>query len=321
MTGNKWKVGIIGLVLSLGITACGTKPISMDETEAAKEVINKMEEAAEDCMVTCLECKTELVSKVRRGLMVKDWKVIIDTTSQYDRENFVSLSESLITNFLENKEKTEVKSYMISEEDKLYTYRLVDGEEWFKHDSKIKAEDISKNLVDGPDWENVEILGIDKKKHTINGRDNYKLTVKLAGNGTRDLIFESGIRNFYWNTEYGTLDLQDVIMKAEYYVDCETYRVSKLVVSFDEMQPVITRQAEVGYAGYADMQFKECKMVYDNINYEPVKVPKMSFEDKKNTKEVLQEDVVISIEEHENAAQIQCYDHWTVMTRKFPMRK
>lgn len=314
MMNKKMKLGILGLVLALGMTGCGMSKKQMNE---AKEVVNKMVEASENCAVTGMDCETRLVTKMKGGIVSEDWEITLDTTSQYDRENFMSLSESTITNFYNDNSEMYVKSYMIVEEDKLNTYRLVDGYDWFKHDSKIKVEDISRNLVDGPNWEKVEILGLDEDTHMIEGRENHKLTVRLTGEGTRDFIFESGLRNLYWNVEYGTLDLQDVEMKVDYYVDCENYRVSKMVIDFEEMESVIKRHEELSYANAIDVEFKECSMVYDNINYEPVKVPKMSFEDKKDCKEVLQADEVISIEERDNVAQVKCYKRWTIVDRDY----
>lgn len=317
MIRKKWKVGIWGLVIAFSITGCEGKPLNRKENDAAKEVISKMVEASKECAVTGMDCETRLVTKMKDGIVSEDWEITLDTTSQYDRENFMSLSESTITNFYNDNSELYVKSYMIVEEDKLNTYRLVDGYDWFKHDSKIKVEDISRNLVDGPNWEKVEILGLDEDTHMIEGRENHKLTVRLTGEGTRDFIFESGLRNLYWNVEYGTLDLQDVEMKVDYYVDCENYRVSKMVIDFEEMESVIKRHEELSYANAIDLEFKECSMVYDNINYEPVKVPKMSFEDKKDCKEVLQADEVISIEERDNVAQVQCHKRWTVMSQDY----
>lgn len=314
MMNKKMKLGILGLVLALSMTGCGMSKKQMNE---AKEVVNKMVEASENCAVTQMNCSTELISRVKNGMNTFNWDVSIDTISQYDRENFMSLSESTITNFYNDDSEMNVKSYMIVEGDKLYTYRLADGYSWFKYDSKMKAEEISKNLVDGPDWETVEILNLDKETYTIDDRPNYKLTVKLTGEGTKDLIFESGLRNFYWNTEYGTLDLQDVEMKVDYYVDCETYRISKLVANFEEMDSVLQGFLENGAEGLGELKLKKCSMTYANINYEPVKVPKMSFEDKKDTGEVLQEDVVVSIEERENVAQVKCYKRWTIVDRDY----
>ena len=63
MISKKMKMGILGLVLALSMTGCGMSKKQMNE---AKEVVNKMVEASENCTVTQMDCSTELVTKVKK---------------------------------------------------------------------------------------------------------------------------------------------------------------------------------------------------------------------------------------------------------------
>lgn len=312
---KKWKLGLLGLMLIVGITGCDDKgPTKAEQESTTREVVNKMVEAAKDSAVTQMDCRTQLENTIISDNGKMDWEIILETTSQYDREDFMAFTEGTVKNFSGDVSEMEMKTYMIVEGEKINIYNNVGNYIWYKYDSKLKSEEIRKNPVEGLDWENIEVMGMDVDTHIINGRDNYKLTVKLYGDDTKDFIFESGMKGIVKNKQYATLDLQDVEIRADYYVDCENYLVSKMVVNFNEMQPVSDWMDELYYGDTAELKFDKCQMIYTNILYDKVDVPKLDFELKKNAVEVLQEDVLFTIEESGLIANVKGKEGWVVTT-------
>lgn len=312
---KKWKLALLGLLLIVSITGCEDKgPTKAEQESATVEVVNKMVEAAKDASVTQMDCRTQLENTIVSENGKIDWEIILETTSKYDRENFMAFTEGTVKNFSGDDSEVELKTYMLVEEDKLNIYNNAGNYVWYKYDSKMKPEEISKNPVEGLDWGNMEVMGMDVDTHIINGRENYKLTIKLYGEDAKDFIFESGLKGLVKNRQYATLDLKDVEIRADYYVDCENYLVSKMVVNFNEMQPVSDWMDELYYGDTAELKFDKCQMIYTNILYDKVDVPKLDFELKKNAVEVLQEDVLFTIEESGLTANVKGKAGWVVTT-------
>ena len=247
MSLKKWKVSVLGLVLAMVISGCETSsPDAREQQIAATEVVNKMVDVAKECTVTQMDCRTQLKNKIVNEKDTTDWEVILETTTRYDRENFMSLSESLVTNFSEDGSEQEMKSYMMEENEKQYALQDVQ----------------------------TQLLAMVTENATVSGTPQELI----------DRFYQVNINNMTYNAMMYGMDLQTFV-SSYYGLDEESFEAETvaaaeisaeqalvcLKIAADENITVtdeeIEQSVEENYAGYGYASAEEFKTTIDMEEY------------------------------------------------------
>jgi hypothetical protein len=233
--------------------------------------------------------------------------------NEYDKETVASTSNMTV----ENPGGSFNAVYNLVEEQGVLYYYANEGDSRIKYESFLEKEEISRNFVSSMNLANAEILGFETEGVQYNGKDVYKLSVKLKDADIRELVFEAGMKWLFWAKEYATVDLSDIAVTMDYYVDSQTAQVVKVEASLEGMKNMLTEFGIYQYGAYFGnvldvVELHECKLVYENISYEDYTLPKMSFEDKKNSKLVHQKDVPYTLHMLDAEVEVICPAGWWV---------
>lgn len=277
------------------LAGCGSEK---EKKPDAEELIAKMIEAAEGSVVT--QSDSVAVMNFRQGdeLTGRDIIVTLKANNLYDKESYRASSK---INYDLNGQINVDMEYNLSEEQGiLYHYAWDEEFGRVKYEACFEKEDMARNFVSSMNLKNAEILGLETKDIKVGEREAYKLSVKLKDAKIRELLFESGIKGCFKNKEYGSVDLSDVAVTMDYYVEPETATVIKVEAKLEGMQNFIRDWLEYKLGDEAEETIRktklaECTLVYDNISYDDLKLPMMSFEDKKNSLWIHQKDEIYTI--------------------------
>ena len=323
--------GIILVLLSLMFIGCGEQtdnggtdnrnPAST-EVEApetttaevtAEEFIARMIVAADKAVVTKMDGKTLLQAVVGDKNNTLQIDYLFTTHNTYDKETVASTSEITVESQYGS---SDMVFNLVEEQGILYYYVKADSD-WIKYESFSEKEEISRNFVSNMNLENAQVLGFETEGVQYNGKDVYKLSVELKDADIRELVFEAGMKWLFWAKEYATVELSDIAVTMDYYVDPQTAQVLKVEVSLEGMKNMLTEFGIYQYSAYFGnvldvVELHECKLVYENISYEDYSLPKMSFEDKKNSKLVHQKDVPYTLHMLDAEVEVVCPAGWWV---------
>lgn len=332
---RRLTIGLVLMMLLVILAGCGTKTDTQepgtndlatqapDDKEAevkedvtAAEFITKMIAAADGAVVTKSDCKAVLQAIVGDNNNYIPIDNLYTTHNEYDKATLTSRSE--IT--YENQNGSFSTVYNLTEEQGVLYYYAKKDDGWIKYEACLEKEDISRNFVSGMNLENAEVLGFETEGLQYNGQDVYKLSVKLKDANIRELIFETGMKWLFWAKEYASVDLSDITVTMDYYVEPKTAQVLKVEARLEGMKNMLTALGLHEFSSYFGhvldvVELHECKMVYENISYEDYTLPKMSFEDKKNSIFVHQKDTPYTIKMLNAEVEIICPAGWCVLER------
>lgn len=329
---RRLTIGLVLMMLLVILAGCGTKTDTQepgtndlatqapDDKEAevkedvtAAEFITKMITAADGTVVTKSDCKTLLQALVGDNYNCIQIDNLYTTHNEYDKETLASRSEIM----LENQNGSFSAVYNLTEELGVLYYYANEGDDRIKYEACLEKEEISRNFVSGMNLENAEVLGFETEGLQYNGQDVYKLSVKLKDANIRELIFETGMMWLFWAKEYASIDLSDITVTMDYYVEPKTAQVLKVEARLEGMKNFLTECGLYNFGAYYGhvldvVELHECKMVYENISYEDYTLPKMSFEDKKNSVLVHQKDTPYTLKMLNDEVEVICPAGWCV---------
>lgn len=332
---RKLTIGLVLMMLLVTLAGCGTKTDTQepgtndlatqapDDKEAevkedvtAAEFITKMIAAADGTVVTKSDCKTLLQALVGDNYNCIQIDNLYTTHNEYDKETLASRSEIM----LENQNGSFSAVYNLTEEQGVLYYYAKKDDGWIKYEACLEKEDISRNFVSGMNLENAEVLGFEAEGVQYNGQEVYKLSVKLKDANIRELVFETGMKWLFWGKEYASVDLSDITVTMDYYVDPMSAQVLKVEARLEGMKNMLTALGLHEFSSYFGhvldvVELHECKMVYENISYEDYILPKMSFEEKKNSRLVHQKDTAYTISMLKDQVEVICPAGWIVDTK------
>ena len=314
----KKRVTIVCLLWVLvGILAgCGTKK---EDKEEPMELISRMvEAAAEGAVVTQSVGKAEL--KIHSGdeLTGMDTTMFFEAKNKYDKASVGAASE--ITIHENDLEDITVKFNLVDEQGVLYHYAWDESNGWGKYEACFEKDDMARNFVSTMNLENAEMVGLETEGILVEDKEAYKLSLKLKDAQIRELLFETGIKNVIKGREYASIDLSDTTVAIDYYVDPETAQVLKVEAKMEGMKNFLREWLEFYYGENAAeslgaINITECAIVYDHISYEDLKLPRMSFEDKKNSVYIPQQDSVYAMNMLECKVDITWLKGWYATTQ------
>jgi len=332
---RRLTIGLVLMMLLVILAGCGTKTDTQEpgtndlatqapdgkeaevkEDVTAAEFITKMIAAADGTVVTKSDCKTLLQALVGDNYNCIQIDNLYTTHNEYDKESLASRSEIM----LENQNGSFSAVYNLTEEQGVLYYYAKKGDGRIKYEACLEKEEISRNFVSGMNLENAEVLGFETEGLQYNGQDVYKLSVKLKDANIRELIFETGMMWLFWAKEYASIDLSDITVTMDYYVEPETAQVLKVEARLEGMKNFLTECGLYNFGAYYGhvldvVELHECKMVYENISYEDYTLPKMSFEEKKNSRLVHQKDTAYTISMLKDQVEVICPAGWIVDTK------
>ena len=327
---RRLTIGLVLMMLLVILAGCGTKTDTQepgtndlatqapDDKEAevkedvtAAEFITKMIAAADGTVVTKSDCKTLLQALVGDNYNCIQIDNLYTTHNEYDKESLASRSEIM----LENQNGSFSAVYNLTEEQGVLYYYANEGDDWIKYEACLEKEEISRNFVSGMNLENAEVLGFETEGLQYNGQDVYKLSVKLKDANIKELVFDSGMKWLFWAKEYASIDLSDITVTMDYYVEPKTAQVLKVEARLEGMKNFLTECGLYNFGAYYGhvldvVELHECKMVYENISYEDYTLPKMSFEDKKKCVLVHQKDTAYAINMLTAEVEVICPAGW-----------
>lgn len=328
-------IGLVLMMLLVILAGCGTKTDTQepgtndlatqapDDKEAevkedvtADEFITRMITAADGAVVTKSDSKLLLQAFVGDNNRYMQVDNLYTSHNEYDTETAASTSELTV----ENQNGSFNAVYNLVEEQGTLYYYAKEGEDWLKYEAMFEKEEIARNFVSTMNLENAEVLGFETEGVQYNGKDVYKLSVKLKDANIRELLFEAGMKYFFWSKEYSTVDLSDIAVTINYYVDPQTAQVVKVEASLEGMKNLLTEYGSYYYSSYFGhvldiVELHQCKLIYENISYEDYTLPKMSFEEKKNSRLVHQKDTAYTISMLKDQVEVICPAGWIVDTK------
>lgn len=328
---RKIIVSLLMMILLIALAGCGTKTdtqehetVKTDEESGkneitAEEFIAKMIVAADGAVVTKSDCNVEFDVTVNRNNTIHTMNETLVTHNEYDTEN--GWASSKINRLSEAGETIGKATYNLAEESGVLYYYAEQGGGWIKYEACFDKGEISRNFVSSMNLGNADILSFETEGEQYNGQPVYKLSVVLKDADIRELVFESGLKWLLWAEEYASVDLKDIKLTMDYYVDPESAQVLKAEARLEGM----TNFIKAIFAGYYDSdleeQFQEehlnkCILVYDNISYEDYTLPKMSFEEKKNSVLIHQKDTTYTISMLNAEVDIICPKGWCVYCKE-----
>lgn len=310
----KKRVTISLLLLMLAMVLAGCGGISKKKEQAARELIDKMITAADGAVVSKVDASTELETEMLFGDETLYWSAKYESHNEYDKES--GRVESEVVYYADEKPVT-VRFHMADEMGVFYIYTNKDNAGWFKYDSCFLKDDMSRNFIGDMNLENAEIVDFMENYKKVNEKNVHWLRVELKDASIRELVFEAGLKEFFWGSEYNSVDLSDISVVVDYYVDTATNQVVELEVKLDGMKNFFNDFMEYNEnlgvkEEYKDVKINKCKLIYSNISYEDIKVPMLSFEDKKSSLLIYQEDTIYDLKTMESEAQVLCPKGWAV---------
>lgn len=303
-------MGLLLVTLVLALAGCGTNK----KEEKAKELIAKMIEAADGAVVSKSDCTSELDVNFVLSTFEEDWSVEFKTHNEYDKESGRVNSEVV---YYDNEEPYTTQFHMTEEQGIFYIYGKREDTSWIKYEACFAKEDMSRNFVSDMNLENAEIVNFKENADEIDGKKVHKLSVKLKDASIRELLFESGFKRLFWGSEYNSIDLSDVTVQIDYCVDADTNQVIKLEARLDGLQNLLREYVLLSRnisleEEYREVNINNCKLVYDNISYEDIKVPMLNFEIKKDSLLIHQKDTVYTIKEMDAVGEVTCPKGWVI---------
>lgn len=307
-------IGLVLVTLIIALTGCGG---SEKKEAAARELITKMIEAADGAVVSQSDCTAKLETVLTFGNRDFDWWWQYETHNEYDKESGRANSE--VTYYRDNVPHT-TRFHMTEEQGIFYIYGKQEDTCWLKYDTCFLKDDMSRNFVSDMNLENAEIIDYKADAEEINGKKVHKLKVKLQDAAIRELLFDAGFKLPFWGSEYNSVDLSDVTVQMDYYVESETNQVIKLEAQLDGMKEfihdLVIYNDNLSYEDeYKDGKVEKCVLVYDNISYEEQKVPMLDFETKKESLLVHQVDTIYTINVMDAEAEVTCPKGWVVLSK------
>ncbi len=336
---SRLTIGLVLIMLFMMLAGCGTKTdtqapntqepakqestpeaenkeVEVKEEVTAEQFISKMITAAEGAVVTKSDSKLLLQVIIGDNNRYMTIDNLYTSHNEYDKETVASTSNMTV----ENPGGSFNAVYNLVEEQGVLYYYANEGDSRIKYESFLEKEEISRNYVSSMNLANAEILGFETEGVQYNGKDVYKLSVKLKDADIRELIFEAGMKWLFWAKEYATVDLSDIIVTMDYYVDPQTAQVVKVEAGLEGMKNLLTEYGIFAYSCYFGnvldiVELHQCKLVYENISYEDYTLPKMSFEEKKNSRLVHQKDTAYTISMLKDQVDVICPAGWIVDTK------
>ncbi len=310
----KKRVTISLVLLTLVMVLAGCGGVSKKQEQEAREWIAKMITAADGAVVSKSDCTTDFEAKLTydgRGARYLFCKY--ETHNEYDKESGRADSEVTLDS---DGEPVKARFHMSEEMGVFYIYAKYDKNNWLKYDSCFLKDDMSRNFVSDMNLESAEIVDFKKEYKKVNEKNVHKLSVKLKDASIRELLFESGFKLMFWGSEYNSVDLSDVSVLIDYYVDPETNQVVELEVQLDGMENFIREYARLtdnsAYEDFKESKINKGKLIYKNISYEDTRVPMLSFEDKKSSLLVYQQDSLSDLKAMEAEAEVVCPRRWYI---------
>lgn len=303
------------LVLSLAILLAGCGKIGKKQEEEAREWIEKMITAADGAVVSRVDCITELEAElIYNTQQVEDYKFQFEAHNEYDKES--GRTDSEIIAYKDGK-PVNLRFHMSEEQGVFYIYTKYDQDVWYKYDTGFLKADMSRNFVSDMNLENAEILDFKKDYKKVNEKSTHKLSVRLKDASIRELLFESGFKALFYGREYNSIDLSDVNVRIDYFVDPENCMVMELEVQLDGMENFLREYTRFTNNSMVEEEFKEAKvkngkLIYSNISYEDTRVPMLSFEDKKSSFLVYQKDSIYNLKSMDAEAELVCPRRWYI---------
>ncbi len=312
----KKRVTISLLLLMLAMVLAGCGGISKKKEQAARELIDKMITAADGAVVSKSDCTTELRSQLIFGGKEVAYGADYQTHNEYDKE---SGRVNSVVNYTNDEELESTRFHMADELGVFYIYGYHEKVGWIKYESGFTKEEMSRNFVSDMNLENAEIVEFIENYKKVNGKNVHRLRVKLKDANIRELVFESGIKELFWGREYNSIDLSDIDVQVDYYVDVNTSQVVELEVKLDGMDNFV-KEFVLYRNVLVDGEFDSVKssmgtMKYENISYDDVKVPMLSVEEKKSSLLVQQEDTTYNLKVMEAEVDIVCPKGWMVIEK------
>lgn len=309
---KRLTISLVLLTLAMVLAGCGG--ISKKQEQEARELISKMITAADGAVVSKSDCTTEFEAKLTYdGGEPRYFFGKYETHNEYDKES--GRADSEVTLYKDG-EPVKVRFHMSDEMGVFYIYAKQDKYNWLKYDACFLKDDMSRNFVSDMNLENAEIVDFKKDYKKVNEKNAHKLSVRLKDASIRELIFEAGFKMLFWGSEYNSIDLSDVSVQIDYYVDSETGQVVELEVQLDGMENFLREYARLAdkseYEDFKEAIINKGKLIYKNIGYEDVKVPMLSFEDKKSSRLVYQQDSTYNIKVMEADAEVVCPKGWYI---------
>ena len=306
-------ISLLFLMLAMVLAGCGS--ISKKKEQAARELIDKMITAADGAVVSKSDCTTEF-----QALLTYDEENVwycgaqYETHNEYDTES--GRADSTVILYY-GEESYETEYYMNEEQGVFYIYAKADTTDWLKYDTGFLKEDMSRNFVSDMNLENAEIVEFVENYKKVNEKNVHRLRVKLKDASIRELLFEAGFKEFFWGSEYNSIDLSDVDVQIDYYVNPETSQVVEVEAQLDGMENFLRVYAQLhndfDYEGsFVESEIDRAKLKYTNISYEDLKVPMLSFEIKKDSLLVYQKDSTYNLKVMEAEAEVVCPKRWYI---------
>lgn len=312
MRKKRITISLVLLVFLLVFAGCGG--VSKKQEAEAREWIDKMIIAADGAIVTRADCTTDFEAELTYpGGGKKCWFAKIEARNMYDKESGRTDSEVTIYG---DDEPFKARVHMNEEMGVFYIYAKRDKYDWIKYDACFLKEDMSRNFVSGMNLENAEIVDFIKDYKKVNEKNTHKVSVKLKDASIRELLFESGFKILFWANEYNSVDLNDVNVRLDYYVDPETAQVVELEAQLEGMENFLRKYKclyeKADYEDFEESKINKGKLIYKNIGYEDVKVPMLGFEDKKNSSLIYQQDSIYTLKTMDAEAEAVCPKGWYI---------
>ena len=310
---KRYLVSLFVLCMALLLTGCGK--ISKEQEEEAGEFIEKMIAAADGAVVSQVDCITEYEAELIYNIQqIADYKFKFEVHNEYDKES--GRTDSEIIGYKEGK-PVNIRFHMSEEQGIFYIYTKYDQDVWYKYDSGFLKDNMSRNFVSDMNLEKAEILDFKKDYKKVNEKSTHKLSVRLKDASIRELLFEAGFKALFYGREYNSIDLSDVNVRIDYFVDPENCMVMEMEVQLDGMENFLREYTRFTNNSMLEEEFKEAKvkngkLIYSNISYEDVRVPMLSFEDKKSSFLIYQQDSTYNLKSMDAEAELVCPRRWFI---------
>lgn len=328
-----------------------TEPVEEVVTESemtALELVEKMMDAMEGKTITSMtnsmDIQMSMAIKADGMSMNMDLNMVADGENLISTEPYIAYSTMEMTVDMMGQQVVESsETYVLEEDGELvnYTYSGSTGQ-WQKVNSGMSIDDLMPQMNVGYDWlweKTEDDFTLAPETQTINGREVYVLGFTMTGDdlqssmngmaGFQDMLAESGLDG---------LDMTSMNVPAVYYIDAETYMVAQMEMNIEGMGEMMDSMmsellgTEPSMAGYEmDINIGTCRMVYENISYDPVEIPALPEEARMLGSDLPEEepgeeyeeepyfgDIVVNedgsytIEESGAKARVICQEGWTV---------
>lgn len=330
---KRMTVLLMALVMLLTFAACG-QPDTADTTTVppteppmtAERLVQKLVAAADGKQITQAETSMELDYSVSADGVTMEVAMDLAMNMKTSAEPYGSYSDVTMTMDIMGEQTVETyQQYVLEEDGTVISYTHTDStDSWEKLDMGTLGEEMKAQSADYQYIAELapEAMTLAENTQVINGREAYVLSCTLTGEQMQKSADSfASVQEMLAGLGLGELDYTGLTALTTYYIDAETCLPVQMEMEIQGMDNMMSGMMDSLLGEEAsdvemEVEIPTCRMVYQNMSYDPVEIPAVPEEGLIMANQASfnpdQGDGTYIIQESGSAVKITCPEGWSV---------